>query len=127
MRSLDTSAIMAVVRGEPGADFASRRMAGGLLSTVNYAEVIGALARRGIDAEEARATLAGLPVRLIELDEIVAFRVGRLEIATRREGLSLGDRTCLALAEHHGIPALTADRAWSTVGKRLGIEVDLIR
>ena len=127
MRSLDTSAIMAVVRGEPGAEFASRRMAGGLLSTVNYAEVIGALARRGIDAEEARATLAGLPTRKATASSSSMRRTGRLEIATRREGLSLGDRTCLALAEHHGIPALTADRAWSTVGKRLGIEVELIR
>lgn len=116
-----------MVRCEPGAEFASRRMAGGLLSTVNYAEVIGALTRRGIDGEQARATLAGLPVRLIDLDAILAYRVGTLEIATRREGLSLGDRACLALAERNGIPALTADRAWSTVAKRLGIEVELIR
>ena len=30
---------------------------------------------------------------------------------TRRAGLSLGDRACLALAEHTQIPALTGDRA----------------
>jgi ribonuclease VapC len=127
MRSLDTSAIIAVVRGEPGADLVSRRLGGGLLCTVNFAEVIGSMARRGIDPGELRATLAGLPVTLVALDPDLAYRAGALEPVTRREGLSLGDRACLALAERHGVPALTADRSWAAAGARLGIAVELIR
>ena len=57
----------------------------------------------------------------------LAYRAGALEPVTRREGLSLGDRACLALAERHGVPALTADRSWAAAGARLGIAVELIR
>ena len=33
-------------------------------------------------------------------------------LITRAQGLSLGDRACLALALRLGLPALTTDRAW---------------
>lgn len=44
---------------------------------------------------------------------------------TRAAGLSLADRACLALARHHGVPALTADRAWCDVDA--GVEVLIVR
>jgi PIN domain nuclease of toxin-antitoxin system len=37
----------------------------------------------------------------------------------------LGDRTCLALAEHLRLPVLTADRAWATLG--LSLDIHAIR
>jgi ribonuclease VapC len=40
-------------------------------------------------------------------------------------GLSIGDRSCLALAAEHDLPAVTADRAWSALDA--GIEVVVIR
>jgi len=40
-------------------------------------------------------------------------------------GLSLGDRACLALADAMGCPAVTADRAWSSID--IGVSVVLIR
>jgi ribonuclease VapC len=85
------------------------------------------LIRRSIGAEAARAVLTSLPVVLVAFDPDLAYRVGVMEQATRQEGLSLGDRACLALAERHGVPALTADRAWAAAGARLGIRVELIR
>lgn len=36
--------------------------------------------------------------------------------AARPLGLSLGDRACLALAEHSGATAMTTDRAWGALG-----------
>ena len=127
MRSLDASALLALIHGEPGADTVVRLISDALLSTVNYAEVIGTLARRGGSPEKARAAVAAFPLRIVDLDRETAYRAGALEPVTRREGLSLGDRACLALAERHAIPALTADRAWRAVGERLGIAVELIR
>ena len=44
---------------------------------------------------------------------------------TRRLGLSLGDRACLALARTRGKPAVTADRAWAELD--VDITVRLIR
>jgi ribonuclease VapC len=39
--------------------------------------------------------------------------------------LSLADRACLALAQHEGLPAVTADRKWAQVD--IGVDIRLIR
>ncbi len=127
MRSLDSSALVALLQQEPGANVVAARIRGALLSTVNYAEVVGLLTRRGTTPDRAREAILVFPLVLVDLDAAVAHRAGSLESLTHREGLSFGDRACLALAEQRGIPALTADRTLSTVGRRLGIEVELIR
>ncbi|WP_051758091.1 hypothetical protein [Prauserella rugosa] len=44
---------------------------------------------------------------------------------TRHQGLSLGDRACLALAQRLDRPALTADQAWKNLD--LAVDVQLIR
>jgi PIN domain nuclease of toxin-antitoxin system len=44
---------------------------------------------------------------------------------TQGQGLSLGDRACLALARWLTATALTTDRAWSRLG--LGVPIEVIR
>jgi PIN domain nuclease of toxin-antitoxin system len=127
MRSLDSSAVIAVLREEPGAALVTRHLRGSLLSAVNYAEVVGALARRGTRPADVRTVVAALALRIVDLDQELAFRIGELEAATRGAGLSLGDRACLALAEQHKVPALTADRVWAEISRKIGIEVELFR
>jgi PIN domain nuclease of toxin-antitoxin system len=127
MRSLDSSAVIAVIHGEPGADRVTRHLKRGLLSTANHVEVVGMLLRQGSTPEDTRAVLAELPIRLVSLDEELAFRTGALEPATRRAGLSLGDRACLALAQRFGVPARTGGRRWLEVTGDPGIEIELIR
>lgn len=122
---LDSSAIMALLRRERGAEIVEARLQDGLVSAVNYAEVIGKLIDLGAPAEVAVATAGRLGVAVVVLDEIVATRAGVLRGTTRARGLSLGDRACLALADATGLPALTADRAWADLD--LGVEVVLIR
>jgi len=47
---------------------------------------------------------------------------------TRHLGLSLGDRSCLALARSRGITVVTADRAWREIdAEELGVPVEVIR
>jgi PIN domain nuclease of toxin-antitoxin system len=46
---------------------------------------------------------------------------------TRPEGLSLGDRICLALGQRTGQLVLTADRSWVNVAVLVGVQVELIR
>ena len=54
-----------------------------------------------------------------------ARTAGELVLTTRRAGLSLADRACLALATRLGVPAVTADRAWLELD--VGVEIVCIR
>jgi PIN domain nuclease of toxin-antitoxin system len=62
-----------------------------------------------------------------EHDLTAALAAGHLRPATRGAGLSLGDRSCLALARTLGLPALTADRSWLGVADAVGVRVEMIR
>jgi PIN domain nuclease of toxin-antitoxin system len=60
-------------------------------------------------------------------DLTAALAAGHLRPATRGAGLSLADRSCLALARTLRLPALTADRSWLSVADAVGVRVEMIR
>jgi PIN domain nuclease of toxin-antitoxin system len=122
---LDASAVLALYLDEPGAAAAEAVVAGSLLSSVNYTEVIGSALDRGRPFEDVVMSLARMAFTVVAHDLALARRAGELRLSTRRLGLSIGDRACLALAERERLPAYTADRAWANLN--LGIEVRLIR
>lgn len=122
---LDSSAVLAVLRDEPGAEQVRDRLTQAVISAVNYAEVVSKLVDQGAAGDLAIRAAGELGLFVTPLDEPTATRAGALRETTRSHGLSLGDRACLALAERSGLPVLTADRAWADLD--LGIEVVLIR
>lgn len=121
----DTSAILAVLRNEPGAESLAERFHGGAISAVNLAELITHGVRSGVAAEEIRADFSGLKIAVHPFDEQAATATGALTAETQRLGLSLGDRACLALAQSLGGTAITADRAWAKL--KLGISIEVFR
>src|ERR1700678_2190355 len=122
---LDASAVLAYVRREQGWETVEGLLATSLLSAVNLTEVVTVLVRQGIDPILARVVLDRLGCETASVGFDLAFRAGTLEPETRALGLSLGDRSCLALAEREGVPAVTADRAWGRL--TLPIAVTMIR
>ena len=122
---LDSSAILAVLNDEPGADVVVSMMDDALVSTVNYAEVVAKLVERGGTTAAAQAALLSVALTTVDFDSALAVRTGGLRGETLRRGLSLGDRACLALAEREGVPALTGDRSW--VGAVSSVDIRLIR
>jgi PIN domain nuclease of toxin-antitoxin system len=54
--------------------------------------------------------IGALQLRVIPFDRTHARLAGSLRTITRKLGLSLGDRACLALAESEGATALTCER-----------------
>lgn len=128
-RVLDASALLALLNGEPGAErVATALRVGSVMSAVNYSEVVAKLDEAGMPAEEIRAALEPLELNVVSFDRGLAYRAGGLRSATRRLGLSLGDRACLALAQSDGLPALTAERAWSKLAEAgMSVPVELIR
>ena len=122
---LDSSALLAHISGERGADAVGEIAGDTLLSTVNLAEVYGKLLERSLSLEQVDAIVYRYTFEPVPFDEGLARRAGALRPATKTLGLSLGDRACLALAAREGLPVITADRSWTKLA--LGIEVRVIR
>ena len=111
MTVLDASAMLAFLQGEPGADVVEAALvAGATCGAANWSEVAQRVLGSERDWTLARALLEsyGVSVEPVTMDD--AERA-----ATRwrpTDGLSLGDRLCLALGHRLEADVLTADRAW---------------
>lgn len=125
---LDSSALLAILHGEPGAEMFTQKsglLENSTMSTVNVAEAYGKLVGVGIAPEDAwEAVTAPIP-EIMGFDQEQAKIAGGLIPQTRSLGLSLGDRACVALGVALKAPVYTADRAWK--GLRLKIAIHVIR
>ena len=121
----DSSAVLAIINAERGAERATEMLDGALLSAVNHAEVVTKLVEKGMDRDQARSTILKIGLEVIDFGIDLADRTGELRQGTRQLGLSLADRACLALAEREGVSAITADKSWTATD--LGIDIHLIR
>jgi PIN domain nuclease of toxin-antitoxin system len=95
------------------------------ISAVNLAEVITKLLDEGFSAAEAEDAMLQLRCQVLEADKHRSAMAGLLHEKTRRTGVSLGDRYCLQLAMELGVPALTTDRRWASLG--LDVQIELLR
>ena len=124
---LDASALLAMIREEPGGAAVAAAIGRARMSAVNFAEVVSYLIHAGLPSDQVGAMLTPLPVRVIDADVELAWMAGRLRKVTAEAGLSLGDRFCLALAARDRLPAWTADRQWRGISKKVDAEVVVIR
>jgi PIN domain nuclease of toxin-antitoxin system len=83
------------------------------------------VAKTAADVVRALDELRGSNLAIVDFTERHVERAAMRLGPTRRAGLSLGDRACLALALERDEVALSADRAWLTVPN--GAKVELIR
>ena len=107
---VDSSAVLAYLLDEPGADRVRSALSdGAVISTVNWSEVAQKV-RRGDAWEPARALLLSYPLQIVP----VAVDDAEAAAALRTAGspLSLADRFCLALGARLQLPVLSADHAW---------------
>ena len=124
---LDASALLAMLRDEPGGEKVAGALIGSRMCTVNLAEVMSHFVHNGMPPHEVDAMLRPLPVTLVDADAELARIAGHLRATTAEAGLSLGDRFCLALALRDGLPAWTADQQWASVAETIGAKVKIIR
>ncbi|HEX8513773.1 MAG TPA: PIN domain-containing protein [Allosphingosinicella sp.] len=123
---LDSSALLALLLEEAGAEQVEAMLDGCLISVVNVAEVAATLARH-FSVEEVKSILADSGPVPVAADEEMAIDAGLLRPVTDVAGLSLADRFCLALGRRLGVPVVTADKAWARVAESAAVEVLLIR
>jgi ribonuclease VapC len=124
---LDASALVAMLRSEPGAESVSKAISDARMSVINYSEVVSYFVHAGMDVRDVDAMLDPLPIEWIPVDKELANLAGRLHRSTASAGLSLGDRFCMALAKRDGLAAWTADKAWKAIASDVGVEVVVIR
>ena len=122
---LDASALLAVMLGEPGADAVNAVLDRAKIGAVNLSEVVAKLQERGVPDDAIGLSLADLDLTVVPFDQDQAMRAGKLRLATRSAGLSLGDRACLAVADSLGAVAITTDQAWTKL--QIKVEVKLAR
>lgn len=122
---LDASALLALFLQEDGWGKVEQVLGAAAISAVNLAEVVGKLHDRGASRDTIALNVADANLRVLVFDEPTAIRAAELRQQTRKLGLSLADRACLATAEASGRVVITADRAWS--GLALGIAIEFIR
>ncbi|MCC5870047.1 MAG: type II toxin-antitoxin system VapC family toxin [Gammaproteobacteria bacterium] len=122
---LDASALLAWLHDEPGAERVAEALDGALVSAVNWSEVVQKLLQRGADIEGMDSDVIELGVTIEPFTAAHADTGARLWANTRKAGLSLADRACLALAQDRALPVLTADQTWVALG--LDTEIVLIR
>lgn len=122
---LDASAVLALLAEEEGADEVEAVLDGAAISTVNLSEVLRKSAQHGIETEGLEYDLEALGLELVPFDQVHARLASDIWERAPRAGLSLGDRSCLAVARAIEGTAFTTDRAWAKLG--LGVEVHVIR
>jgi PIN domain nuclease of toxin-antitoxin system len=123
---LDASAILAMIFQEPGAEQLTEEILdNAVASTVNLAEVQTKLVKKGYDPEVAweDALLLETPPEPFTADQ--AKMAGSLIATTEKYGLSLGDRSCLALAIALNAPVYTTEQVWKNL--KVGIPIHVIR
>jgi ribonuclease VapC len=130
---LDASALLALLQGEDGkAAVVEAIEAGAAISTVNFSEVLAKLAERGEHTRSAatairkKAGRANGGLRIEPFTEEDSIEAANLRPRSKKQGLSFGDRACLALAARFEVPAVTADRDWADLPE-VGVAVRLIR
>jgi ribonuclease VapC len=122
----DASAMLAMLQHERGeekltTDILSRSVA----SAVNLAEVQSKLVKTRNDPDRAWAAALSAVDSVEAYTEEHARIAGDLIAATEPYGLSLGGRSCLALAIALKAPVYTTEQAWKNL--KLGIPIHVIR
>ncbi len=123
-KALDSSAILAVIFQETGAEIVEPLLDKALVSSINVAEVFTKLTEKGILNQQMIDDFQQLGIEIVDFNLEQAVKVAELRPLTKHLGLSLGDRSCLALAMLHNTTAVTADKEWQ---KLTFCQVELIR
>ena len=120
---LDSSAVLAFLYDEPGAEKVRPDLPGGIISAVNAAEVLAVLVRKGAPLEEAVLALQKTRLQVQEFSAAVAVKT--VDLQFRSHSLSLGDRACMATGLLLQLSVVTAERNWAELDVS-GLKIELI-
>jgi PIN domain nuclease of toxin-antitoxin system len=117
----DTSAALAILKGEPGAAEAEGLIRGGVIGMANLVEAVTRGQEFGVAPAVTLSAFSIWGVEIAAVDRATADQAMTLW-PLRKQGLSLGDRLCIGLALSRGLSVLTGDRRW----RQLGLDVKVV-
>lgn len=109
---LDASALLAVLRGETGADVVTDLLPECAINPVNLAEVLTKAIKKGLSPDDAREYVSRLKIPVLPVTQAEADGSANLAPLAWQKGISLGDRLCLATCLTHNLIALTTESRW---------------
>jgi PIN domain nuclease of toxin-antitoxin system len=122
----DASAMLALIQGERRADkLTDEILDRAVASTVNLAEAQSKLVKASNDPDRAWAAVLSTISNVEPYTSQQARIAGTLITTTEKFGLSLGDRSCLALAIALEAPVYTTEQSWRNL--KLGVPIHVIR
>jgi len=108
----DSSALIAILRDEPGASKAREHLGGRAhCSAANWSEVAQKMAHYGVSWPVAREALLSRGIEIEPVTAADAEVAAALWVAGA--GLSLADRLCIALGRRLDQEVITCDSAWA--------------
>ena len=123
---LDASAVLTVIQHERGADrLTGDVLSSAVISTVNLAEVQSKLVKNGYSPSRGWNDALELVHHVEPFTSDQARIAGDLFTTTEKYGLSLGDRSCLALAIALKAPVYTTEHTWKNL--KVGVPIHVIR
>jgi PIN domain nuclease of toxin-antitoxin system len=112
----DSSALIMLFAKEPGYEIIRQHMKYAVISSVNIAEVYKyCIEVQQLSEEDCRHLIKLSGIKIIDFCEEQALITARIINHTRQYGLSLGDRSCIALAMFKNCSILTCDKIWQKV------------
>lgn len=126
---LDTSALLAYIKGESGAEAIENIIDTCVMSAINITEAIIVLGRNNpSQLEYYQMAVSELVDHKYETDSKLMIIASEISVKYReKHNLSLGDCYCLALGKYLNLPIYTGDKIWHGLEKKLAIELKFIR
>ena len=111
----DASALLALIKKEPGYEQLEELLASSSISAVNLSEVVSVLTRLGVPKDKILEIVSEIIPEVIPLNYVTAVMAGHLIADTKALGLSLGDRVCIATGIINNMVIYTTDKAWQNL------------
>ena len=122
---IDSSALLAFIREEPGADKVEGVLDDCRISAVNYLECARKMIEKNPQERTILENLNALDLDVVSYSFEQSLVAADMVLAVKGKNISLGDLASLSLARHLRLPAITADKAWAKL--KLGVEIIVIR
>ena len=122
----DASAVIALLAKEKGFEVIKRHLKNAIISSVNISEVYKyCIEVQKLTKDEALLLITLSDIKIVDFNEEQALITAEIVIKTKKYGISLADRACIALAILKNTSIITCDKIWQKFD--IGIEFIIAR